>query len=277
MIDFFLDQLKGLYPAEEVEGLIFYAFNHIMGFTRNQLLTEKDKHINESDLLIFFRIIRELKEHKPIQYILEEADFYNLKFKVNEHVLIPRPETEELVDWIIRDNKNKSLKILDIGTGSGCIAISIKKNIKDADVYAMDISKDALAVAKENANKNGVEINFIPDDILKPKTDATFDIIVSNPPYVKKEESKLMNKNVLDFEPHLALFVNDQDPLLFYKAIITFAKDHLSGAGSLYFEINESYGNEMEKLLSGEGFNSILKKDLSGKDRMIKAQRKENE
>ena len=220
-----------------------------------------------------FSVIDRLKKYEPIQYILGETEFYGLILKVDKNVLIPRPETEELVDLIIKDNGGKYTNILDIGTGSGCIAIALKKNISDSVVTAIDVSAGALAIAGVNTINNKSDVNFIMQDILSSQflfEPACYNIIVSNPPYVTNNEKNTMPLNIIDHEPHLALFVDDEDPLKFYKAIALFSKKHLNENGKLYFEINEKYGSDIGKLLKDMNFKNIqLKKDLSGKNRFV--------
>lgn len=213
----------------------------------------------------------------PIQYLLGKTSFYGLDFEVNENVLIPRPETEELVDWILESQKSKAesrkLKILDIGTGSGCIAVSLAKNLSDAKVFAIDVSEKALATAKKNAEINAVEITFISQNILETQDlGQKFDIIVSNPPYVRHLEKEEIKKNVLDNEPHLALFVEDNDALIFYRKIAELAQKNLSSSGQLYFEINQYLGKEMIELLETMNFKNVeLRKDIYGNDRMTRS------
>jgi release factor glutamine methyltransferase len=246
-----------------------------------------------------FEVLAHLKLEKPLQYILGTAHFMDLELQVNENVLIPRPETEELVQWILDDFQKEgqfkldaersrsvistplndhSLKILDIGTGSGCIAIALAKNLPDAKIYALDVSEEALEVAKKNAKSNGVNIGFMHQDIFNPEleleSELHFDIIVSNPPYVRELEKKEINKNVKDFEPDTALFVSDEDPLVFYKAIMDFSENNLNENGSLYFEINQYLGEETKALFNTRNFSEIeLRKDIFGNDRMLKAKR----
>jgi len=212
---------------------------------------------------------------EPIQYILEECEFYGLPFYVNSSVLIPRPETEELVEWIISDHSNRNGNLLDIGSGSGCIAVSIANFLKSFSVSAVDVSGSALAVARRNAERNNCQVQFMQADILKPENncfDGAFDVIVSNPPYVREKEKQQMSQNVLGYEPHLALFVPDEDPLLFYKAIALFGKRRLKTEGKLYLEINEGLGKESVTLLACLGYRDIiLRKDIFGRDRMIRA------
>jgi release factor glutamine methyltransferase len=231
---------------------------------------------NPSDFAFWDVILQELKKEVPIQYLLGKTNFYGLDFEVNENVLIPRPETEELVEWIVKENaktdKTKTLKILDIGTGSGCIAVSLAKNLPNAKVYAIDVSKKALETAKRNAINNKVEVTFLLNDVLElEELPYDFDIIVSNPPYVRHLEKEEIKKNVLDYEPHLALFVEDHDALIFYKKIATLAQDNLFKNGQLYFEINQYLGKEMIDLLEEMEFKNIeLRKDIYDNDRMLR-------
>ncbi len=281
IVRFFHEELNNVYEKEELEAMMAYCFEAFLKMTRSEISLQSEKTVSESELLKFNFAVKNLKQHKPLQYILGEATFYRLKLKVNEHVLIPRPETEELVDLIIKENqrarsKNQDFSIIDIGTGSGCISIALKKNIPLASIFAMDISKEALKVAKQNAKENGVEVEFILDSILHLTSDIShptsqFDIIVSNPPYICKSEMKTMGKNVLDYEPHLALFVENEDPLLFYKAICDFAKKHLKKDGKIYFEINQSLSSETKNLLENKGFKNVeLIKDLSNNYRILR-------
>lgn len=262
------------YDIDEARSIAQIVFKEILGYDTIQLI------LNENDLLpasLFEQldyIAFQLNEHKPIQYIIGHTEFYGLNFEVNENVLIPRPETEELVDWVIKDHKDsKSLKILDIGTGSGCIPISLKFNLPSADVHTIDISTDAIAVAKKNANKNKVDINFIQQDVLAMSSISDdFDIVISNPPYVLESEKVEMRRNVLDYEPSLALFVSNTDPLIFYRKIIQLVETYSIKPTNLYFEINESYADELIKLLNIQNWQHIeLRKDIRGKDRMLKA------
>lgn len=280
MINYFREELKGLYPKNELENFIFLAFEHCLGFSKTYLILNKNEKINEPELLRLNAVVEELKQNKPIQYIIGETEFYGLKLKVTPDVLIPRPETEEMVQWIINDTKPNSFKkitILDIGTGSGCIAIALKKNLPKTDVLATDISVAALSVARENAKANDVSISFCQMNVLEQLHLALnvlsarlFDVIVSNPPYVKISEKRQMEKNVLDYEPHMALFVSDEDPLLFYDLISDIALKKLKKNGKLFFEINEKYGRAIKQLITVKGFSNIkLKKDISGRERMI--------
>lgn len=277
LFDHIREKLSGRYEPAEYESISFLIFEHVLGYSRIQVHLKKDETIPDAKLTEIEEILNRLADGEPIQYILGKADFYGLTFTVNPHVLIPRQETEELVDWIINDNKLPEPTILDIGTGSGCIPVALDKNIPDAEVFAYDISAEALTVANQNAVDNHVNIRTQKVDILHweaASVDKTFDIIVSNPPYVKDEEKSLMLEHVLSHEPHLALFVSDNDPLIFYSRIAEFAQQHLSQEGKLYFEINEALGKQTASLLREKEFpNVTIKKDINGKDRMICATR----
>ncbi|RZL43621.1 MAG: peptide chain release factor N(5)-glutamine methyltransferase [Pedobacter sp.] len=275
----FQKELSYVYDVDEAQALFFITLDNLLGYNKSSYLINKDKNLTLIQIESFELVLKDLKLQKPIQYILEEAYFYGLKFKVNESVLIPRPETEELVEWILETLKNGDIplnnNLLDIGTGSGCIAISLKKHLSTSNVYALDIAMDSVLIAKENATRNNVEVSFIVDDILNPKTtfkENKLDVIVSNPPYIKEDERNAMNANVLEHEPHRALFVSNENPLIFYNAIADFAIKNLNSDGLLFFEINEYLGKETVALLEGKGFTNIyLRKDMQGKDRMIKA------
>ncbi len=283
---YFTIQLQPLFDDMEIESFFFIVLEYLHQLKRVDLALQPNFSINETQLEKWNVILQDLKKEKPIQYIIGETEFYGLRFFVDENTLIPRPETEELVDWIIKSqekvrNEKVELSILDIGTGTGCIPISLKKNISHAIVFAIDVSEGALAIAKKNAIENKVEVNFIKTDILKisdlqnfPTSNFQFptqlDIIVSNPPYVRNLEKLEIKKNVLEYEPHLALFVEDDDALLFYRKIAELAQKSLSINGKLFFEINQYLGNETVRLLKDLGFQNIqLKKDFYGNDRMI--------
>lgn len=281
----FHDELDTIYGQEEVDSFFFILIDFYYQVSRIELATTPSLEIKNQDEI--FKALEALKQEQPIQYIIGETEFYGLNFKVNKNVLIPRPETEELVEWVIKvyKNKNTEIKILDIGTGSGCIAIALAKNLPNAKIYALDISENALKVAKQNAVLNNVEVNFFKGDILKMEQEGfdeetfgdlgieafKFDVIVSNPPYIRVQEKIQMKNNVLNNEPHLALFVKDEDPLLFYNVISDFARHKLKDEGLLFFEINEYLGNDMIRLLKDKQFKNIeLKQDIFKKDRMIK-------
>ena len=272
----FFESLKGIHDENEVESFFFILTEYLHNLKRIDLALNPSFEISEAEVQKWESIISELKTEKPIQYIIGETWFYDSKFYVNEHTLIPRPETEELVDWIFatekKNDKKEKLTILDIGTGTGCIPISLKKNLPQAEVSAIDVSEEALKVAQRNALENKVEINFILQNILEIEDlKQQFDIIVSNPPYVRNMEKQEIKKNVLAFEPHLALFVEDNDALLFYRKIAQLALKSLTPNGLLFFEINQYLGKETVELLENLGFKNIeLKKDIYGNDRMIK-------
>jgi len=273
----FFSELTSLYPDTEIQSFFNILIEFKLNLSRIEVALQPDLSISENDLSFLQKAENDLKKYTPIQYIIGETEFYGLKFFVNENVLIPRPETEELVDWIIEDSKlkiqNSKIKILEIGTGSGCIPISLAKNLPNAEIFAIDISSEALKVAKRNAEINNVNVHFIETNILSATTLLnTFDVIVSNPPYVRELEKEQMQQNVLENEPHLALFVKNENPLLFYNKISDLAKTHLLKNGKLYFEINQYLGKETVELLKSKDFKNIeLKKDMFGVDRMLKA------
>jgi len=267
-------ELEGIYPETEIKSFSYLMIEKITGFSRTEIIVNKNTHFSVEQHHVIESFIEKLKKNIPIQYILGETEFYGLCFTVNESVLIPRPETEELVDWIRTENdRNSALKILDIGTGSGCIAISVKHEFPNSAVSAFDISEEALETAQSNADLNKLKVHFSKVDILHTDNlEQKWDIIVSNPPYVLENEKTNMEANVLEHEPHLALFVPDNDPLLFYRQIALFAQKHLNNNGKLYFEINRQFGAETIDLLNKFGFTNVeLRKDISGNDRMTKA------
>lgn len=274
----FHKELDAIYDENEVNSFFLLLTEAYYNISRLQMAMDPNIALEDSGKMV--SALKALKKEVPIQYIIGKTVFFGLPFKVNEHVLIPRPETEELVDWIVKKN-TVAPTILDVGTGSGCIAVALAKNIPGANVFALDISKEALKVAKQNADLNMVDINFIEADILRPRTWSDnfkyqrFDIIVSNPPYVREQEKPKMKSNILDYEPHLALFVSDENPLRFYKAITDFSTIYLNHGGRLFFEINEYLGNDMIQLLKEHNFVNIeLKQDIFKRDRMIKGQTK---
>lgn len=267
-------ELQGLYPETEIRSFSQLMIEKLTGFSRTEIILNKNTHFSTEQRQDIESFIKKLKKFVPIQYILGETEFYGLLFNVNESVLIPRPETEELVDWIRNENsQNAALRFLDIGTGSGCIAISLKHEFPNATVDAFDISEEALETARRNAERNKLNVTFSKVDILNaPGFDIRWDVIVSNPPYVTEQEKDEMQPNVLEHEPHVALFVPDNDPLLFYRRIARFAQQHLKPGGKLYFEINRAAGKACVDLLLEMGFLNIeLRKDISGNDRLVKA------
>lgn len=273
---YFIQELSPFYDAYEAESFFYLILEDRHKLRQIDLALNHELNFSEINIATWSIFLDQLKKEVPVQYLLGKTNFYGLDFEVNENVLIPRPETEELVEWIINENsirdKSKKLKILDIGTGSGCIAISLAKNLPDAEVCAIDVSKKALEIAKRNAGNNNVEVTFMFQDILELEAlKYNFDIIVSNPPYVRNLEKKEIKKNVLDYEPHLALFVEDNDALIFYRKIAALAQKNLLKNGQLYFEINQYLGNEMTDLLGKMNFKNIeLRKDIYDNDRMIK-------
>ena len=271
---YFKSQLEGNFPPEEVLTFFFRLCESYLNIKRVEIPLNLKRNLADEERSLFDGALHQLEKFVPIQYILGETEFYGLHFKVGPGVLIPRPETEELVDLIIKQAPIGEISILDIGTGSGCIAVSLAKFLPQAKVTALDISKDALAIARQNAAQNRVEVSYVEKDILTTDTlHQYFDIIVSNPPYVLNTEKQKMQPNVLEYEPHTALFVPDNDPLLFYRKIAQLAQKHLNPNGKLYFEINETFGNETVELLESLGFkNVLLKKDFFGKDRVVVAE-----
>ena len=278
----FSEVLKDIFPITEIDTFFLFLAEEYLGFTRVDLVLKSDFIIDENIKILFDSALERLKNQEPIQYILGKTEFFGLPFLVDKNTLIPRPETEELVAWILEEVKIlDNLRILDIGTGSGCIPISLAKNLDLATISAIDISEKALKVANKNAELNQVSINFLEMDILKivdlhflfeDNSKSNFDIIVSNPPYVRELEKSAMNKNILENEPHQALFVSDENPLIFYEKIADLATQHLSENGLLFFEINQYLGNQTVEMLSNKGFKNIeLRKDIFGNDRMMKA------
>ncbi|MFM7897025.1 MAG: peptide chain release factor N(5)-glutamine methyltransferase [Flavobacterium sp.] len=274
----FFNSLKNIQDEQEIESFFFILTEYLHNLKRVDVALNPNFELSDTEVEKWNAILSELQQEKPIQYITGEAWFYGLRFEVNENTLIPRPETEELIEWILNSpitHHPSPITILDIGTGTGCIPISLKANLPQANVSAIDVSEKALEVAKRNAVSNKVEINFIQTNILEVEDlNQHFDVIVSNPPYVRNLEKEEIKKNVLDYEPHLALFVEDTDALLFYRKIAQLALKNLSPNGLLFFEINQYLGKETVELLENLGFKNIeLKKDIYGKDRMVKSTR----
>ena len=275
-MQFMRQELKSFYPATEIRQFTRIIFEYLAGFTATDLITKGDVELTATQIKFLDSCVVRLKKHEPLQYILGEAHFLDMKLEVNPATLIPRHETEELVMWICGNVGSSHSMVLDIGTGSGCIALGIKSQKPELTVEAWDVSSDALKTAEANARMNGLEILFDRVDILsfepEKKHLQKYDIIVSNPPYVRESEKEQMEPNVLEHEPYLALFVNDNDPLVFYREISKKATRMLKEGGFLFFEINEAFGKEVKQLLSDLGFRNIeVKRDLSGKERMVKA------
>ena len=283
----FNESLKLLYPTSEIDSFFFLILEEYMDLKRIDVVLKSDFYLDKKSLNLMQIATKQLEQEIPIQYIIGKTEFFGLPFNINKEVLIPRPETEELVEQVLKEvsltkicktttdetTNEKQLKILDIGTGSGCIAISLKKQLPSSKTSAMDVSDEALRIAKKNAVLNKVDINFIHLDILKTNNlDQLYDVIVSNPPYVRELEKKEMKNNVLNNEPHLALFVDNKNPLLFYNKIAELAENFLTKNGQIHFEINQYLGKETIKLLAEKGFKNIqLKKDIFGNDRIISA------
>ena len=272
--NFFQNGLLGYYPKDEISAFFYRVCEQYLDFKRIDVSLNSETLITPETFEYFETIISRLLTYEPIQYILGTTSFFGLEFKVDANVLIPRPETEELVAWILKGaDSNKPLKILDIGTGSGCIAVSLAKHLPNTDVYALDVSSSALEMAQYNAQQNGVQLNCIEANVLEwTTTKLEFDIIVSNPPYVRESEKEFMAPNVLEHEPHLALFVENNHPLVFYKAIVALSQQALKKEGLLYFEINEYLGDETKALFPSDDFEDIqLKADIFAKNRMMRA------
>ena len=276
----YASELEKIYSSDEANALIMIILEHYFDIDRIKIAMEPELRLSESEMLTLHFAVKELLKNKPVQYIIGETEFCGLRFFVEEGVLIPRPETEELVNqlvsWSVSQLPSLSFRVLDIGTGSGCIAISLAKLLKNSVVTAVDVSEKASEIAKKNAEANGVNVRFILDDILNPKNpeliDNQYDIIVSNPPYVCESEKSEMRANVLDYEPSTALFVSDDDPLVFYKKILEFAQKTLKPNGEVWFEINERFGREMRNLCLDMGFKNVeIIKDFRGRERIVKA------
>jgi len=271
-------QLAAAFPDEQERNVLTsMILQRITGLSKTEIAIQPDFRVNESDIVWLKNALEDLNDHKPIQYVIGYEEFYGLRFEVDKHVLIPRPETEELVKWVLDDHATSkaSLSVIDLGTGSGCIAIALKHNRPDWNVCGLEKSVEALKVAQSNALQNGVEVDFVENDLLDFKPiSQKFDIVVSNPPYIRNSERSLMQKNVLEYEPEMALFVEDENPLVFYKAIAEISKTLLKDKGCIYLEINEAFGNETVQMLKDQGFMDVeLKDDLFGKPRMVKARK----
>jgi len=268
----FQKRLNPLYDKGEINSFFYLLSEAYLHKTRLDIALEPNEALNDVNTHLFLKALEQLSKEYPVQYIIGETEFMDLAFEVNEQVLIPRPETEELIRWIL-SAESKAKTILDIGTGSGCIPIVLANSLPNTKVTSIDISEEAIQVAKRNATKNNVDINFLLHDILQIEVlEESYDIIVSNPPYVRESEKSAVNNNVLKYEPEMALFVSDKDPLIFYRHIASLAMKSLRTDGVLYFEINQYLGSTLYKLLEAIGFQSIeLRKDMYGADRMIRA------
>jgi len=286
----FVKQLQSIYDKRESENITDWVFESIGGIKRLHRISDKQKQLNNTLVEQLNAALQQLLAHKPVQYVLGEVWFYKMKLLVNEHVLIPRPETEELVEWVVEDvqrtmyevrsKKNLNIQhrtsnivhLLDIGTGSGCIAIALKKELPDTEIFAIDVSEDALKVAKQNAQDQNTTINFLQLDFLNEddwSSLQSFDIIISNPPYIPENEKSKLAKNVINHEPHMALFVNDNDPFIFYKKIAVFADKHLKEMGKIFVEVHEDYAKEVQQIFAEKNFTAEIKKDIYKRERMI--------
>jgi release factor glutamine methyltransferase len=275
----FVSELKSIYCEAEATNIAGWVFEHITGKRKAGRHTDKELLLSQTQEQQLEAIIQKLLTHQPVQYVLNEAWFAEMKFYVDENVLIPRPETEELVEWIVEEvrNKKSEVRVLDIGTGSGCIPITLKKKLPEIIVRAIDVSEGALNVAVKNAMQLAAQVYFFKLDFLEEENWSQlgkFDVIVSNPPYIKESEAEMMNKNVLEYEPHVALFVPDNDALLFYRKIDAFGKGHLAENGLIFLEINETLGKEVVELFHSQGYSVDVRKDMQGKERMVKAVRR---
>ncbi|HET6993739.1 MAG TPA: peptide chain release factor N(5)-glutamine methyltransferase [Chitinophagaceae bacterium] len=273
---FLLNKLRTIYPEGEADQVTDWVMEHLTGSKKAERMIYKNSAITDKEESDLKQFTERLMQHEPVQYVLNESWFCGLKLYVDKNVLVPRPETEELVEWVIANCKFPidELSILDIGTGSGCIPIALKRKLRKAEVWSCDISEAALQVAKRNADTLGAAVNFLLLDFLNQEERrrlSSFDIIISNPPYVPEKDKEKMHSNVLNYEPHTALFVPDNDALVFYEAIAEFGAGHLNPGGSIYVEIHEELGSAISSLFASKGYKTELKKDMQGKERMIKA------
>ncbi len=270
----FREELRTHYPDNEIRNMGYLFAEHLLNYSKIDFHLKDQEPISADIIEKFEHALTRLKNWEPVQYITGTTEFYGLPFTVDHRVLIPRPETEELADWIIRENRSMGGIVLDIGTGSGCLAVSLAANLPSAGVWGIDVSEGALSVAKENAALNKVKVTFFKMDILGADCalQQKVQVMVSNPPYVRGSEKQLMRRNVLDYEPETALFVPDHDPLLYYRNIVLMGRKFLADGGKIYFEINEAFPDEVAKLLQSSGFYGIeVRKDLAGKPRMVRA------
>jgi len=277
LVEFMRSELSAYYTDNEANSIIFRLFDGIMGYERTDIVLKAESTISVEDFEKFQSAVELLKEKKPVQYILGHTDFGNVRIKVDKRVLIPRPETEELVNWIVKETGDEAIRLVDIGTGSGCIAISLKKHLQNSQVMGTDISGECIELAEENAEANHVDVNFRVLDALdahaseKVVHPESLDLIVSNPPYIQFKDRYQMDDAILSYEPAKALFVDDANPMLFYKAISQMGASSLKHGGHLYFEINEKFGNEVEQVMKESGFTHIeQRKDIHEKVRFVR-------
>lgn len=275
LIAYFKRELNDLYSERELKTIAQQFICKRLDWSNATYMMSKDATVSESDLLFFRAVIKRLLEGEPFQYVIGETYFYNIKLQTTSQALIPRPETEELVEWVLKELPEKFYRIIDIGTGTGCIPLAIKKERPNNELFGIDISESAIELAQNNAQALKLDVKFRKYDIMKNENYSviknSWDVIISNPPYIPDLEKEGMASHVIEYEPENALFVPDKTPLLFYERIAIFAKEHLSQSGMLFFEIHEDFGSEIIRLLKGYGFETELKKDLQNKDRMIKA------
>lgn len=270
LVRYIRNELQLYYPWEEIKSLSNILLQHFLKTDMHKVYIHPDTNIEKYVYQQIASVVNRLQQYEPVQYILGETEFYGIHLKVNPSVLIPRQESEELVEWIINQHGDQALKILDIGTGSGCLALALAASMPKASVLATEHTESAVQVARENASRNHLNVKVIRHDIFRDRRSYSLDLIVSNPPYVTESEKSWMSANVLHYEPHHALFVPDTDPLVYYRAIAAFARKHLKQGGMLYVEINEAFGDQVCRLFQQYGFTAVtLQKDLNGKDRMI--------
>lgn len=273
LYQYILDRLTLDEPLEELSSITYLALSHLFGLSKAEIITDRSINISNREVKMVTQFIKRINANEPIQYVFGEAEFYGRKFEVNPSVLIPRPETEELVDLIIRENRLKKVRLLDIGTGSGCIPITLCKELSDVKAYAIDIDPRTIKTARNNTARHSIEIEFMLMDILSEQLPKIqFDVIVSNPPYVRESEREHLKANVIEYEPAKALFVRDDDPLLFYRRIGELAQSALKDGGKLYFEVHENFGDDVKVMLEVLDYEQVeLIKDLNGKDRIVRA------
>jgi len=269
----FRQELHDIYPEAEIRNIGYLVSEHLLNYSKIDFHLKDNVPFSAESGEMFLQMLGRLKKGEPVQYVTGSTEFYGLPVRVDKRVLIPRPETEELADWVIRENKSITGNILDLGTGSGCIAVALAVNLPEAKISACDISAGALEVAAGNAGDNGADIRFFQVDLLDPAValPGRYQIMVSNPPYVRHWEKKLMQRNVLDYEPELALFVPDQDPLIYYRSLALLGRKYLQDGGKLYLEINENFPSEVMRLLKNAGFYGVeARKDINGRSRMVR-------
>ena len=271
ILPIFLQELHNIYSQKEIRSITSLTIDHCLGLNRSEIIIYSDKMLSGDEVQDIEKVLVQLRKGAPVQYVLSEIIFYGIRLDINYGALIPRPETEELVDWVVKDNKGTYKDYLDIGCGSGCIIIALSKNL-EGTFQGLDISRDALDIARKNRDYYNLDIDLESFDIMDSRLNSSWDVIISNPPYVLTSQKKHMHQNILDHEPHIALFVDDKDPLMYYNRIADQAKDSLVSMGSLYFEINDMFGDKIVNMLSLKGFVNIeLKKDINDKERMVKA------